>query len=222
MPKHVAIFDMDGLFVDSEQIYAEGWTKGFKDYGIRVPEGFVESLAGQSAKLNDTKVVELVKSAELAKKIRAVREQYYQDKLQNGEIKLKRFAKDLAENLKKKGFKVILASSSTKQRIDELLSKNNAAHLFDAIVCTDHVKKPKPDPDIYYATLACFDTKPEDAIAFEDTIIGATAASEAGVDVCLVSEKLFREQTKLEHERCLDVFNDLEQVYKYMEANRLC
>ena len=37
MPKQVAIFDMDGLFVDSERIYAEGWKQGFKEYGVIVP-----------------------------------------------------------------------------------------------------------------------------------------------------------------------------------------
>ena len=47
MPKQVAIFDMDGLFVDSERIYADGWKQGFKEYGVIVPEGFVESLTGQ-------------------------------------------------------------------------------------------------------------------------------------------------------------------------------
>ena len=99
MPKQVAIFDMDGLFVDSERIYADGWKQGFKEYGVIVPEGFVESLTGQSSASNDEKIIRLLKDTELAKKIRVVREQYYQEKLNNSEIKLGKFAKELAEIL---------------------------------------------------------------------------------------------------------------------------
>ena len=222
MPKKVAIFDMDGLFVDSERVYASGWKKGFSEYGIDVPEGFVESLTGKSATSNDAKIISLLNNPELAKKIRVVREKYYQDKLHNGEIKLGKFAKEIAEILKVKGLKVILASSSTQQRIDELLSKNNVNRLFDVIVCADHVKKLKPAPDIYIAALEFFDTKPEEAIAFEDTIVGATAAANAGIDVYLVSETLYRDQMKLEHEMCQGVFNNLEQAYNYLEANQIC
>ena len=216
MPKQVAIFDMDGLFVDSERIYAEGWKQGFKEYGVIVPEGFVESLTGQSSAANDAKIISLLNDSELAKKIRVVREQYYQEKLNNSEIKLGKFAKELAEILKDKGFKVILASSSTKKRIDELLSQNDACDVFDAIVCADQVQKLKPAPDIYLAALNCFDTNSEDAI------VGATAAVTAGIDVCLVSELLYRQQLKLEHNQCLGLFRDLEETYTFLEANQIC
>ena len=207
MPKQVAIFDMDGLFVDSERIYAEGWKQGFKEYGVIVPEGFVESLTGQSSAANDAKIISLLNDSELAKK---------------SEIKLGKFAKELAEILKDKGFKVILASSSTKKRINELLSKNDACDVFDAIVCADQVQKLKPAPDIYLAALNCFDTNSKDAIAFEDTIVGATAAVTAGIDVCLVSELLYRQQLKLEHNQCLGLFRDLEETYTFLEANQVC
>lgn len=222
MPKKVAIFDMDGLFVDSERVYAEGWHYGFKHFGITPPEGFVESFTGHSAKSNDAKVAELVNDVDFAKKIRAVREEYYQIKLHNGEIKLKKFAKAIAEKLKEKGLKVVLASSSTRARIDELLSQNGASHLFDAIVCADHVHKVKPDPEIYLAALASVGAKAEDAIAFEDTFIGATAAVRAGIDVCLVSEQLYQEQSTFDHEQCQGLFNDLEEAYNYLEANQVC
>ncbi len=222
MPKKVAIFDMDGLFVDSERVYAEGWHYGFKHFGITPPEGFVESFTGHSAKSNDAKVAELLNDVDFAKKIRAVREEYYQIKLHNGEIKLKKFAKEIAEKLKEKGLKVVLASSSTRARIDELLSQNGASHLFDAIVCADHVQKVKPDPEIYLVALASVGAKAEDAIAFEDTFIGATAAVRAGIDVCLVSEQLYQEQSNFEHEQCQGLFNDLEEAYNYLEANQVC
>ena len=208
--------------MDSERIYAEGWKQGFKQYGIRVPEGFVESLTGQSSASNDAKIISLLKDSELAKKIRAVREQYYQEKLENSEIKLGKFSKELAEILKEKGYKVILASSSTQKRIDELLSQNNACDVFDNIVCADQVKKLKPAPDIYLAALDCFKTNSKDAIAFEDTIVGATAAVTAGIDVCLVSDLLFRQHLKLEHKQCLGLFKDLKEAYNYLEANKIC
>ena len=222
MSKRLAIFDMDGLFIDSERIYAEGWHAGLNYYGIVAPDGFVESLSGQSAKENDLKVAELVQDKDLAKEVRKIREQYYQKKLQNGEVSVKKFAKEIVEHLKIKGFKVILASSSTKQRIDELLMKNSVNNIFDAIVCVDHVKEPKPAPDIYLAALNFFDTKAEQAIAFEDSVIGATAAVSAGVDVCLVNESLDKYDLTIDCRKCLGVFNDLEETYNFLEANQVC
>ena len=100
--------------------------------------------------------------------------------------------------------------------------KNSVNNIFDAIVCIDHVKEPKPAPDIYLAALSFFDTKAEQAIAFEDSVIGATAAVKAGIDVCLVSELLYRQQLKHDHDQCLGLFRDLEEAYNYLEANQVC
>ena len=66
--KKLVIFDMDGLFFDSEAVYALGWKKALDHYQVAVSDHFIASLKGQGAKDNDQAVYAVCKDRELVKK----------------------------------------------------------------------------------------------------------------------------------------------------------
>lgn len=56
-------------------------------------------------------------------------------------------------------------------------------HAFGAIVCAGDAIAPKPAPDVYLAACAALDCDPRRTFAFEDSPVGAQAATAAGLVV---------------------------------------
>lgn len=182
------IFDMDGLFLDSESVYAIGWQKALDYYQIKVGDNFVSSLKGQGARDNDKAIYDLCGNMSLVKKIRQYRTDYFLDELRKGNVKLSFFALEIANYLKQRGFLIALASSSFKETVDTLLSTHNLLNFFDFKVTGSDVKSVKPSPEIYNKTLEVAGCFPSEAMAFEDSLYGIIAAEAAGIEVCHIGE----------------------------------
>jgi HAD superfamily hydrolase (TIGR01509 family) len=84
------------------------------------------------------------------------------------------------ETAKDLGLKLAVASSSSGAWVNPHLERLGIDHCFDAVLTGD-LHKAKPDPDLYLAALAALGTEARDAIAFEDTPHGVTAAKAAGL-----------------------------------------
>ncbi|MGT2949159.1 MULTISPECIES: HAD family hydrolase [Streptococcus] len=209
--KSLVIFDMDGLFFDSEKIYAEGWRKGFKTFDISVSDEFIYSMAGQSAHDNNLAMGKFLDEATL-QAVRKIREDYFYQKLAEDKVPTSYFAVEMGSLLKKDGYQIALASSSNNQRVYELLNSKELCCFFNYVVTGDQVEFLKPAPDVYKKVLSLAGKFPEDALAFEDSLTGAKAAQNAGVDVCLVSKEL--SQTLPDSEKYQGVFPNLKAAYK--------
>lgn len=209
--KSLVIFDMDGLFFDSEKIYAEGWKRGFNAFGICVSDEFINSMAGKSAQDNNLAIGKFLDNGTL-QGVREIRENYFYQKLTEDEVLPAYFAVEMGSLLKKTGYQIALASSSNDQRVYELLSSQRLCSFFNYVVTGDQVECVKPAPDLYNKVLDLAGQSPRAALAFEDTLTGVKAAQNAGIDVCLISEEL----GQLPHgsEIYQEAFPNLKEAYK--------
>jgi len=51
------------------------------------------------------------------------------------------------------------------------------------------IKNKKPNPECYNKAMKLLKLKPNECLAFEDNLIGATAAKGAGIDTCIIYDK---------------------------------
>jgi len=84
--------------------------------------------------------------------------------------------------LKRRGYKVALATSTSEREARERLRKVELEDAFDAMLFGDSVKNGKPDPEIYLLVLERLGIQPTEAIVFEDSKSGVIAAKRAGVE----------------------------------------
>ena len=77
-----------------------------------------------------------------------------------------------------------VASSSSLGWVEGHLVRLGLREHFTGIRCRDHVKRTKPDPDVYLAALEHLGLRPSEAIAIEDSPHGVSAAKAAGL-VCV-------------------------------------
>lgn len=185
----MVIFDMDGLLLDSEQMYQRGWLKVAKNHGISLTEADMRGWSGQSASQTMAKLANHFGSKEIVEEMKAEREVFIADELARGALKLKPYAKETLAKVREKNLYCGLATSTLKKRGQMYLDYFDLAPFFDAITFGDDVKELKPDPEIYLVTAAKVKANPKYTLAAEDSLTGAKAAMQAGMNVVLIPDQ---------------------------------
>lgn len=114
-------------------------------------------------------------------------EQKEREYLEKG-VNLKPGAVELLSYLKKNQYQILLASSSTRERAQGVLSQNGIAAFFDHMVFGVEVNRGKPYPDIFQKACEYAKEPPENCLVLEDSESGIQAAHAAGIDVICIPD----------------------------------
>ena len=76
-----------------------------------------------------------------------------------------------------------IASNSPRRLLDLALSRGGFSDLLPFTVAADEVEAPKLAPELYLRACEMLRVKPQTAVAFEDSVTGATSARAAGLRV---------------------------------------
>ncbi len=183
MPVRAFLFDFDGLIVDTETASRAGWEWLYGEHGHELPAEKWRLMVGTIDGWD----------------VWGHLEELVGEPLDRGYWNERRFAHELtileAEELRpgiaeylayaeRHGLKRAIVSSASRQWIDRHLARLERAYGWDAIVTADHDRtRAKPLPTLYLEALDILGVHPEEAIAFEDSPNGATAARAAGIFV---------------------------------------
>lgn len=177
----VVVFDLDGVIVDSEQVWDDVREQLAKERGGRWHEGAQAAMMGMSspewsAYMHDE--IGLRESPEQinAEVVRRMLERY-RERLPLIEGAVEAVRRLAAE------FRLGVASSSNRPLIAAVLERAGIAELFDAVVSSEEVAGGKPAPDVYLEVLRRLDVAPGRAAAIEDSANGIRAAHAAGMRV---------------------------------------
>jgi HAD superfamily hydrolase (TIGR01549 family) len=172
-----AVFDVDGTLVDSNYQHALAWFRAFRRFDITLPlwqlhrgigmggDNFVAHVAGEA--------VENRCGAELRD---AWTEEF--DAL-IGEIQPFAAARPLLQEIRSRGFKLVLASSGKAEHVDVFLDLIGGREIADAWTTSDDVESSKPAPDLVSAALAKVDATSGCMVG--DSVWDAVAAGKLGV-----------------------------------------
>lgn len=183
------VFDMDGLLVDSEALYKAGWLKVAAAHNIPLTAADLAGWSGQSLQVTTEKLIALMGSAQVVEQLRKEREIFISQQLAAGKVQLKPYGKEVLTAAREQGLILALATSTFRKRGEAFLQALGIADFFDYVTFGDQVTRMKPDPEIYLTSLAKAGLRAEEAIAAEDSIAGATAATKAGLPVVLVPDQ---------------------------------
>ena len=195
-----AIFDIDGVLLDSMGIWDDLGARYLRSLGRIPEEGLNKILFSMSMEQGAEYLNEhygLNKSVkETVDGIGKMLEDYY-----FYEVLLKPGAKEVLEFLKSKNIKMAAATSSPRTHIEKALSRNGLLGYIEKIYTTSEVGVSKHSPDIYNLTADYLKTKPEETLVFEDSLYALKTAKEAGyVAVGVYDEKGESNQAELENQ----------------------
>ncbi|MDV7858149.1 HAD family phosphatase [Enterococcus faecium] len=148
-----AIFDLDGLLVDTEKTYRDGWLWGFQQFDIHIPKEIVDAWGGKNWKESFDILVKAAGSPEKVQEVRAKREEYFYQQLTSGAIHLKPYAKEILADLKERHMKLGIATTTVTKRATDILDHFKLADYFDTFTFGDEVSENKPSPIPYLTAL---------------------------------------------------------------------
>lgn len=178
-----AIFDLDGVIVDTAHYHFVAWKRLADELGVRFTEADNERLKGVSRMRSLEILLELggLNKSEAEKEELATRKNnWFAGYIRN--IKPAEIfpgVRSLIEALKQQGIKVALASSSKNARA--VLTNLQISHLFDAYADGNMITHAKPHPEIFLLVAQQLQVPPQACVVFEDAGAGVEAALAAGM-----------------------------------------
>ena len=184
MPVEAALLDVDGTLIDSNYQHALAWYRAFRRHGIVLPVWRVHRAIGMGGDQLVPALAGEKVDKEKGDEIRETREPIYKELL--SEVEPLYGAHDLIVDLKERGMRVVLASSSPKDELEHYLELLDAEDLADASTTKDDVEATKPAPDLVRAALEKAGVEADRAVMVGDARWDVEAAAKAGVETLCV------------------------------------
>lgn len=191
-------FDFDGLICDTERAARRSWAELYAQLGTVLPPDVWEQMAGRSngheaaAADLSARLRRLVTPGELS--WRAARKQALSDV-----EPLRPGVPELVATARARGLLVAVVSSSPATWVHGHLARLGILHRFHAVITGDDEPRHKPAPDLYLRALATLGLTPAEAVAFEDSPSGVTAALAAGLRCVAVPNAAATRAQGLDH-----------------------
>lgn len=176
-----AVFDMDGLMVDTESLYTLAMAEIARRRGREFPLRLKQELMGRLGIESMTIFRERLGLCETASSLLEERGRIFGGLLASSKIEPMPGLLELLSLLKREGIRRAIASSSKRCWIEEIVTRFGLEDEFEVIVSGDESRQGKPDPEIYLLAAKRLDIPPALCIVFEDTPVGVMAAKQAGM-----------------------------------------
>ena len=179
-PIRGVLFDMDGVVIDSERLFARFWMASAADLGF--PMTYEQALQLRSLRREQGigKMQSFFGPAADFDEIRAHRIELMEAHIAQYGVDEKPGIRALLALLKEKNIPCAITSSSALAVIRERLGRLGILEDFTALCSGKDVPNGKPAPDIYLAGAAAIGVAPEHCLAIEDSPTGLEAAWRAG------------------------------------------
>jgi beta-phosphoglucomutase len=188
-----AIFDLDGVLVDTACDHFEAWQQTARSLGFDLPAAEGERLKG----VGRHEALDIVLSIGRVSASESRRAQLADEKNTRylkriaglGPERLLPGARAALAELRRRHIPVALASSSKNARA--ILRQTQIDSCFDAIIDGNAITRTKPDPEIFLLAAAGLRLPAGACVVFEDAEAGVTAARRAGCRVVGIGGRPF-------------------------------
>ena len=183
------VFDLDGVLLDTEELWDEARRQLAHERGGRWSEDAQRAMMGMSSRewsryMHDELGVadppEQI-SAEVVRRL----ESLYRERLPLIPGALEATRRVSAR------WPLAIASSSNRPLIDLFLELARTADLFRATVSSEEVESGKPAPDVYLEAARRLEVQPTSCAAVEDSENGIRSAAAAGMKVIAIPNQVF-------------------------------
>ena len=183
------VFDLDGVLLDTEELWDEARRRLAEERGADWPEDAQRAMMGMSSPEWSRYMHEVVGLAEPPEEIstEVVRrlEDLYRERLPLVPGALEAVRRLGAE------WPLGIASSSNRPLIDLFLELTGTRQLFRATVSSEEVERGKPAADVYVEAARRLGVDPVRCVAIEDSENGIRSASAAGLRVVAIPNSVF-------------------------------
>ena len=175
MPHSIALFDLDGVILDTEGSYTAFWddygSRHFseKDFGLKIKgQTLVKILGDYFPEENERKsITDAINDFE-----------------RNMSYPFVPGVENYIKSLKSNGIRTAVVTSSNLLKMENVYRCHPGfREMFDIILTSEDFSESKPSPYCYLKAMRLFGAGPEDCVVFEDSLAGLQAARASGAFV---------------------------------------
>ncbi len=182
-----ALFDWDGVVVDSSRLHELSWDQLAEAEGRTLPPGHFKQGFGRK---NEAIIPEILGWTSDPREIRRLslrKEEFYRASVREGGLEVLPGTRAWLEALHASGIPCVIGSSTVRANIEVVLDVLNLRPFFRDIVSGDDVQHGKPAPDIFLEAARRAGQVPPRCVVFEDAVVGIQAARAGGMQVVAVT-----------------------------------
>jgi len=182
-----AIFDWDGVLIDSSAHHEASWERLAKERGLPLPEGHFKRGFGMKNEVVIPKVLQWGDQPERVQELSLRKEALYREIILERGISTLPGAREWLEQLHENGIPCVIGSSTHRLNIEVCLQVLGLKDFFASIVSAEDVSHGKPDPEVFLVAATRIDRPPSQCVVFEDALVGIEAAHRGGMKVVAVA-----------------------------------
>jgi len=178
-----AVFDMDGVLIDSGAHHRHAWRMLLAELGAEPaePEHWRLTIGRPSEEAIPLLLGRRVSGAEARRLARRKRD-LYQERAQTG-LDPVPGVREFLESLARLEVPRAVGTSASRWDAERLLDDLGLLRYFDVIVTADDVMRGKPDPEVWTEAARRLRMAAARCVVFEDALVGVQAARAAGMRV---------------------------------------
>ncbi len=176
----LAIFDHDGVLVDSLEFHQNAWLELGRRTGLPITPEFIHETFG----MTNPSIFGLLLGADLPAeevlRLGDLKEACYRDEARS-RIELMPGVRSLLDALSEAWVKLAIGSSGPRLNLELTIEKCGLNGRFAAIAALEDVRRGKPDPEVFLLAANRAGVNPSRSVVFEDAPVGIQAAKAAGM-----------------------------------------
>lgn len=183
MQTWAAIFDWDGVVIDSSRQHERGWELLATEQGLALPPGLFKRSFGMR---NDRVIGELLgwtRDADTIHRLSLRKEELYRDLIRQDRIVPLPGVVEWLGALRDAAVPCAIATSTPRVNLDCVMDLLDLRPYFIAAVTAEDVSHGKPHPEVFLTAAARLQVPPARCVVFEDAHVGLEAARAAGMKV---------------------------------------
>lgn len=213
-----AIFDMDGLLIDSERMIMRACIAAAADIGVEYTQAQYADLIGRAHSDSTQRMTAQLGGEANFHAVMQGLDRYLAET--GGVFPLRPGAHDVLAAFKQQNMLCGVASSSHRPTVEHRLAGVGVLSHFHALATGDEVARGKPNPDIFLLALSRLGVPAERCLAFEDSEMGARAAIAAGLKTVVVPD--LNPPSDFVRQHAYAILDSLEEFMPWLQRETQC
>jgi beta-phosphoglucomutase family hydrolase len=182
-----ALFDWDGVVIDSSRQHEESWELLAAEIGKPLPADHFLRGFGMKNQVIIPHILHWTEDPEEIHRYSLRKEALYREIVRERGIEPLPGVVDLLRTLTGHGVRCAVASSTHRENIETIFDVIGVRSYFDAVVTAEDVSQGKPDPEVFLKSAERIGCPPDHCVVFEDAHVGIEAGLAAGARVIAVA-----------------------------------
>ena len=179
-PPILAIFDHDGVLVDSLALHQRAWLELGKETGLPITAAFIHETFGMTNPSIFERLLGGSATPGDVRRLSEMKEACYRESARDTLV-LMEGVRELLDALTAAGVTLAIGSSGVLKNLELTIEACGLRDRFRAIASLEDIERGKPDPQVFLVAAGKCGVPPSRCVVFEDATVGVRAAKAAGM-----------------------------------------